>query len=381
MQGEAVAFPQLEILHIDGCKTLTALQGAFPELKDLKLVNVCSLERWGAALGIEVEQQLFPLLDTVYIDNCPQLTTLPRAPKLRVLNMMSQGNQLISSFQSCSWFGQLQDLSVYSCNELVYWPEKEFEILVSLRMLVIQKCRGLTGYRVACAHEQATSERSKLLPRLEFVRIIGCENLVEVFSTPALKEMLVVQCDKLESISGKQQDKIFTAGNQGFNTDAMASRAVQEDLQSASVVVRDTPALLPSSLESLTIYSCHGLTGLHNLPSSLKTIEIDDCSKLRLLSGQLDALEVLIVGRCPELRSLESCVIQLPALVRLHLYRCKRLVSLPSGPQDYSSLRSLTISGCPGIKMFPMALQQRLDSLEYKDLDACHQGTHGRLNI
>lgn len=65
MQGEAVAFPQLEISHIHGCKNLTALQGAFLELKDLELIDLCSFERWGAALGIEVEQQLFPLLDTV----------------------------------------------------------------------------------------------------------------------------------------------------------------------------------------------------------------------------------------------------------------------------------------------------------------------------
>lgn len=264
-------------------------------------------------------------------------------------------------------------------DELVYWPEKEFQNLVSLLMLKIKCCSGLIGYRVACAHDQTTSERSQLLPRLESVQIVGCENLVEVFSAPALKKMYVLECDKLESISGKQQDK--TPGNQGFSTDAMTSRAVQEDLQSPSVVGDTPPGLLPSSLESLVIHNCHGLIGLHDLPSSLREIDINNCSKLRLLSGQLDALQFVMVACCPELRSLESCVIQLPALEELHLYQCKRLASLPSGPQDYSYLRCLTISECPGVKMLPMALQQRLDSLVCMVLDARHKGTHNRLNI
>jgi hypothetical protein len=99
------------------------------------------------------------------------------------------------------------------------------------------------------------------------------------------------------------------------------------------------------------------LSEVVNLPSSLREINIEDCSKLRFISsGQLDALEVLV------------------------LYDCISLASLPSGPepQEYSSLRWLTIRECPGIKSLPSALQQRLDSGLVADtqLDSRLEGTH-----
>ncbi|CAD6252603.1 unnamed protein product [Miscanthus lutarioriparius] len=91
--GGTVAFPQLEILHIEGCKNLasvlrepygggdyTVARSAFPELKKIKLKDLYSFERWEAALEIEEEHALFPLLEILVIKKCPKLTTLPRAP-------------------------------------------------------------------------------------------------------------------------------------------------------------------------------------------------------------------------------------------------------------------------------------------------------------
>ncbi|WVZ48834.1 hypothetical protein U9M48_000237 [Paspalum notatum var. saurae] len=485
-QGEVVAFPQLEELYIEGCKSLKALpegavvvlsemhggrdnnamaRSAFPRLKRLTLEDLRSFERWeGADAAIEIvkaEQPLvllFPLLETVRIERCPQLATLPRAPKLGELNVrlvkedmptlelsdvlvnvdggkqeerscwdhMSSmtvmslvssdgfflGSHALIALWAC--FGQLQDLTVRYCHKLVYWPEKEFRGLVSLRILAIWNCKGLIGYASSHAHdEQATTSeeeerRSQLLPRLESLLIWDCKSLVEVLSAPAaLKRMRIAECGKLESLSllpGKQQDKTLKHHHQGGSsstddvTASTAAGAVQEEdpsLPAASTSHQDNLSLLQSSLSSsslleyLRISSCHGLSEVRRLPPSLRVIRIDHCSNLRLLSGQLDALKEISISGCPELRSLESIITSggdnstttetelipaaaaAPSLESLFLWNCKSLASLPTGPQGYySSLRKLEIRRCPAMKSLPPALQQRLDSLEEKDLDA-----------
>lgn len=103
----------------------------------------------------------------------------------------------------------------------------------------------------------------------------------------------------------------------------------------------------------------------------------------RVALGQLGALKSLKIVHSPELRSLETCIVDLPSLESLYLRGCENLSSLPraraGGPQEYSSLRELTIRRCPGVKSLPSALQQRLDNglMDKTDLDfrLC-QGTH-----
>uniref|UniRef100_A0A804MTE0 Disease resistance protein RGA3 n=1 Tax=Zea mays TaxID=4577 RepID=A0A804MTE0_MAIZE len=414
-----VAFPQLEILHIERCGNLAALTEAshcggdytvarstFPELKRLILEDLCSFERWVAGLlEIEEEHALFPVVEIVVISKCPKLTTVPRAPKVKELvlrdvheHISLGGIRCMTSLSTllldgvkldvkerwdhpssvvdmqlwrCSLFfqpralvmwvcyWQLQDLTIYRCDELVSWPEKVFQSLISLRRLWIGNCKNLIGYAAANVPDQATSGRSELLPHLEYLEIWGCQNLVELFnSSPALKRMEVRECCKLESLYGKQLlDEAASSTD-----DVTASAHVEEKLS-------------PSSLESLTILDCDRLSEVVNLPSSLRVIDIQGCFKLRFMSGQLDALNTLAITNCPELRSLETCIVDLTSLEILALCGCKSLASLPSawaGRQEYSSLRQLTIRECPGIKSLPSTLQQRLDNglLDFTNLDS-----------
>ncbi|XP_034585646.1 putative disease resistance protein RGA1 isoform X2 [Setaria viridis] len=209
-------------------------------------------------------------------------------------------------------FAQLVDLTIEYCHALVYWPENVFQALVSLRKLCIKGCSKLTG-RTQETSQQSAPERSGLLPCLEYLLLDECPSLVEVPN-------------------------------------------------------------LPASLKTLAIYTCHGLSEVANLPPSIKILVILHCYNLRSLSGQLDALQTLRIMKCSKLKSLESCLGRLLSLEDLDLCDCSTLQSLPNGPQAYSHLRALEIRSCPGIKLLPSSLQQRLDHLEEKTLDARYEG-------
>ncbi|KAM3405817.1 hypothetical protein ACQJBY_000067 [Aegilops geniculata] len=497
-QGEHILFPCLEELSIQKCPNLTALpeapllqepcieggyrlvRSAFPALKVLKMENLESFQSWDA-----VEGTLFPQLEELSVQKCPKVIGLPEAPKLSVLKI-KDGRQEISdivdryfssltnlilklentkttsevectsivpvdsnekwnqksplevmklrycnlffgsgALESCDYFVHLEQLKIERCDVLVHWPEKVFQSLVSLRILVIRNCENLTGYAQAPLEPLAT-ERSEHLRGLESLCLENCPSLVEMFNVPAsLKKMDIDGCIKLESIFGKQQ---------------VMAELVQ--VSSSSEAVRAAAVLeLPSSpmnhfcpcLEYLRLYGCGSLQGVLSLPPSLKTIIIRSCSSIQVLSCQLGGLqkpeattsrsrspimpqppaaaaptarehllpphlESLLIKDCAGmlggtlrlpaplkgldiignsgLTSLE-CLSgeQPPSLEDLGLVNCSILASLPNEPQVYMSLRYLDIRGCPAIKKLPRCLQQQLGSIRHKRLDACYEVT------
>ncbi|KAB8081387.1 hypothetical protein EE612_002567 [Oryza sativa] len=374
---EKLDFPQLEKLVIKGCGELTSLptsdsnmsEPALPALKELELCDLNQFERWQAAEGTQDKPPTFPNLENISIVKCPELTSLPEAPKLSVLDIGNGSEQMLlciprymaslstlrlqhegeettplterfliewvdgkdnqnreyplpvmklvgfnvffRSGAQALWacFAQLKDLVIISCDGLIHWPEREFQSLVALRTLVIQRCSKLKGFSPQ-ALEQSTSGREILLPRLESLSIHECESLVEIFNAPpSLKEMDIDDNPKLESIFGQQRH-----GPAGPCSDNIVSAV----------------ALEPSS------------------PAG---------------------------DRFSPPESLESHSGELPSLVQLNLHHCKSLASLPDSPQAYSSLQQLIINECPALKVLPTCLRQQLPSLKRKYLDAHHEGT------
>ncbi|XBI04754.1 hypothetical protein VPH35_132999 [Triticum aestivum] len=370
MQGEII-FPRLEKLFISFCKKLTVLPG----------------------------HPTFPNLQNAHIEACPELTTRAKSPKLSVLktegceaelflwvarHMTSLTNLKLKSLEYntetilteaehglrevvdgkekrndhdfplavleldrikysgvielCACFVHLQDLSIQRCDGLVHWPEKEFQALVSLRRLVIYGCDNLIGYAQAPAEPSTSSETSQFLPHLESLEIKFCGSLVEVFNAPAsLKRMEILSCSKLESISCRRLQP---------EQSALSINQVSSSIPDAS---SSSPGAGVEHLESLTLFRCHGLTGVLHLPPSLTYLKVFECEWLT---------------------SLESSSGELPSLEILELLECKTLSSLPDGPQAYASLRCLRIRDVPGMKTLPMSLQQRLGSIQTKHIDA-----------
>ncbi|CAL4910060.1 unnamed protein product [Urochloa decumbens] len=439
---EQVMFPRLEKLSIIDCKSLAALpkpsvikppfggvdtecRCAFPALKKLELLYLTTLQIWEAGEGTPGEELTFPRLEELTVRSCPELTSLPKAPRLSALEVEGTSQQILSlqaasryiaslstldlsandaetesvaeqnsnelvhgkeewdckssltrmelygydilfshssALELWACFAQLVDLEIWSCDALVYWPEKVFQALASLRTLSIWNCNKLTG-RTQETSEQSASERSGLLPRLESLRLGACPYLVEVPNSclPAsLKTLFIHSCFiDLESTEFGQQENASSL--------IPPSTAVLKLPSSAS------HPFLPC-LETLDITLCYRLSEVANLPPSIKALKIGWCSNLGSLSGQLDGLRTLTIENCCKLKSLESCLGSLPSLEYLDLYRCRSLQSLPNGPQAYSSLRELRIKSCSGIKLLPPSLQQRLDHIEKKELDARYQG-------
>ncbi|XP_039798880.1 disease resistance protein TAO1-like [Panicum virgatum] len=249
-------------------------------------------------------------------------------------------------------FARLVDLTIWDCDALVYWPENVFQVLVSLRELSIRGCSKLTG-RTQASGEQSAPGRDGLLPHLESLGIYDCASLVEEDTRLARGEG-VVQLDTSSSIPGSS------------SREATTSTAVLK-LSSAA-----NHRFLPR-LESLDIWHCYGLSEVANLPPSIKTLGIYYCGNLQSLSGQLGDIQKLTIDSCRQLESLDSCLGELRSLEELELYGCKSLVSLPDGPQAYSSLRVLWITHCDGVKSLPPSLQSRLGCLEEKVLDARYE--------
>ncbi|CAM0908734.1 unnamed protein product [Alopecurus aequalis] len=307
-------------VHLIGCNKLQWLFSrdcgtsfAFPNLKELKLKYLDRLEGLWECIEYNTETLaaheygLKEVLDSKEKCNDHDFPLESLA--------LSGFNTRVTEL--CGCFVHLQYLRFCACDAFFYWPEKEFQGLISLRILHIFSCKNLTGYAQALVEPSTSSEARQLLPRLETLAIRDCDSLVEVFDVPAsLREIVIDNCSKLGSSSGRrlQQGQSASSIHQG----------------SSSVSEVSSPS------------SCHGLTGGLHLPPSLKVIDI---------------------MRCHGLTSLESRSGELPLLERLTLGVCNTLSSLPDGPQAYSSLQFLCIAGCLGLKTLPTSLQQRLGSI------------------
>ncbi|TKW02455.1 hypothetical protein SEVIR_8G246001v4 [Setaria viridis] len=400
-------FKALEVLYLEKLNKLRSLcshmvSTPFPALKQLLLYDLESLERWVAIEGKE-DELTFPVLEEIDINNCPKLTSLPEAPKLKVL-YLDEGKPLLSlgifksrhmssisklvlrvrdrnwdssqqlelslggtetaplsqlSIFGCNfffvssqsqltpgvwkWFEHLADLKIENCDVLIYWPEEVFQSLVSLKELWIESCNKLIGPTQAKGGEP-TQTTDQVLPHLNMIRIHSCESMAQLFILPpSIRIILIDECPKLEFIWGKEEHLDTYTSLEHCRDPASTTGNLE---QSPSPIIR-RPCLV-----HLYIRSCDSLVTLPNLPPSLKHLIIDSCEKLCSVSGDLCALEELHIYKCNKLQSVNSLGDH-PSLETLYLKRCRCLASLgcDGGRGSYSALQSRKIEDCPAIDM------------------------------
>ncbi|KAL6847156.1 hypothetical protein ACP4OV_023009 [Aristida adscensionis] len=420
----------LQVLHLLRLQKLQSLcsevtSTSFPALKELHLYLLESLERLAPMERSEGEEPTFPMLEDVIICSCPKLRTLPVAPKLNAVEIMEHGAHLSFSIiksrymsslsklslciqnydgaetlqldQNCDsslseilldgcdflfpseptvglwkWFGRLVQLTIESCNVLVYWPEEEFRSLVSLKILSVNYCDKLIG--PAQVNGEQTQTRDQLLPHLNSLRVRSCKTLVELFTLPpSVTSISVSGCPRFEFIWRVENIETATTHVEQSDTCTSSEQRNEQASTSAQEISPSPTNHRVPCLESLYISECGGLVMLPDLPLGLKFLYIRSCPQLRSVSGKLDVLRTLYIKYCNSLESLH-CLGSLPSLEELTLKTCKCLASLPGDTGSYAALKRLKIKYCPSIEIKSLYKrhQQRLDGLEIRDLSNAH---------
>ncbi|RCV39557.1 hypothetical protein SETIT_8G234200v2 [Setaria italica] len=409
-------FKALEVLHLEKLDKLRSLcshmvSTPFPALKQLRLHDLESLERWVATEGKEDDELTFPLLEEVDIDNCPKLTSLPEAPKLRVVSL-DEGKPLLSlgivKSRHMSSISKLK-LRVHDTEAL---PEIDYNWDSSQKQKLSlggTEAAPLSELNISGCNFFFVSSQSQLTPgvwkwfeHLVYFTIENCDVLIywpeEVFqSLVSLKELWIQSCNKLigptqakgveptqttdqllphlnmiriyccESMAQlfilppsirlihiEECPKLEFIWGKEEHIDTYTSLEHCRDPASTTGNLEQSPSpiIRRPCLVDLSISSCDSLLTLPNLPPSLKYLHIWSCEKLCSVSGDLCALEELHIFDCNKLQSVNSLGDH-PSLETLYLNRCRCLASLgcDGGRGSYSALQSHKIEDCPAIDM------------------------------
>ena len=256
----------------------------------------------------------------------------------------------------------LQHLEIYDCACMQKLPD-ELQRLVSLTDMRIEQCPKLVSLPGIFPPDLRRlsincSESLKWLPDgiltygnssnsclLEHSEIRNCPSLA-CFPTGdvrnSLQQLEIEHCVNLESLpKGMMQDASINPSN-------------------------------TCRLQDLKLYRCPSLRSFPagKFPSTLKRLEIWDCTQLDGISEKMlqnnTSLECFDFWNYPNLKTLPGCLT--PYLKNLHIGNCVNFEFQSHLMQSLSSIQSLCIRRCPGLKSFQEGdLSPSLSSLQIED--------------
>ena len=399
---EKLSFPSLEFLDISGCKNLEKRQIKAPKLRKLKIDNnsnriaiketiifcldtleelvLNGCERL-TAIG-EEEALVFPKLEVLDIKGCEKLEKVQiKTPNLQELR--SENNpELINieeTIASCK--NTLKNLFLSDCKQLSVIEENDENLVFPiLEILDISGCESLKKVRIIalnlrkirtsnnfsllelslkCKELEALGEEEALVfPKLEILKVSGCENLEKVwikasnlrvlivdfilqnhsFKLTTIKETITFCMDTLEELSLKGCKQLKTLG-------------------------KDTTLILPK-LKSLDIRGCENLEKIQLEASNLQKIKTHNnnslkelflkCEQFQIISLRntlhFENLEILDIRGC---RNLDRVEINAPKLRALRISNSPYLTSLLRIAITSHDLEELYLSDCKKFDMIP----------------------------
>ncbi|KAM3215157.1 hypothetical protein ACQJBY_067248 [Aegilops geniculata] len=403
-------------MHLFGCEKLQWLFNhdsntsfAFPNLKELTLQDLVSLERWWETDNDAMQEEImFPQLEKLVISRCGKLTALPGHPTFPNIQ-----NVCIERCTELTIVAKAPKLSVLNMEgrevEMFLWVARHMTSLTNLELTSIEHSTDTTSMGVENSLREVVNIKENGNDQdfpLEVLVLIDFKSGVSVTEMCAcfvhLQDLSIVRCHALVHWPETLFQTLVCLRRLVIDKCNNLTGYAQASAESSTS--SETSQLLPR-LESLKIQSCENLVELFNVPPSLRTMTIDNCRKLESIYGRKlqqgqsvssihqgsssieelslyncdgltgvlyfpPSLKRLEIWNCDRLTSLESCSAELQSLEYLRLMKCKTLESLPDVPQAYSSLQSLRIIECPGLKTLPASLQQRLGSIEEGHIDA-----------
>ncbi|KAJ0483757.1 putative virus X resistance protein-like, coiled-coil [Helianthus annuus] len=381
------SFHELVDVSIRGCKRCTSLPpfGLLPSLKRLQIqgmdeVKLIGLELTGndvnAFRSLEVlifedmsgwegwstknegSAAVFPCLKELSIINCPQLinVSLQALPSLKVLEIDRCGDGVLRSLVQVAssvtkltidyvsgltyevWRGviryltEVEELSIWGCNEIEYLWESEAEaskLLVRLKELRLQYCSGLVSLE---EKEEDDNFGSSTLLSLRSLYVDSCRSIKRLCCPNSIESLGIVDCSVITDVYLPKE-----GGNKLKSLCISNCDKLEGKINNTSMPM----------LETLNIYKWENLRSISELSNSthLTSLEIIECPHIVSLPElQLSNLTSLLIWTCESLESLP----ELSNLTFLSISDCKRLVSLPE-LKNLALLKDLKIRRCPGI--------------------------------
>ncbi|GLT82901.1 hypothetical protein SLE2022_012290 [Rubroshorea leprosula] len=376
--GSLSTCTSLKSLYIEECNSLESIP-SLDGLSSLESIYIwcCELKSIGGSLSTCTSLKSFS------IGACDSLESVPSLDGLSSLQSISIGGRgLKSIWGSLSTCTSLKSLSIGSCDSLESVPSPDG--LSSLESIYVKHCglKSIEGSLSTCTSLKILSieycgslesvPHLDGLSSLEELTISGLDNgVVSRNSVDRLKSLKIKikGCGQLKSIGESLSNSVCLKNLSISHCDSLESIPSLDGL---------------SSLETLSIESCGGLTSLPNGLSSctaLETLKISNCKNLISKSEDLRDLRSLVeleitwCGKLRNIRGLGEILGCLTRLRKLHfggfsaeqeeleeypnqleelsLIGWEKLEYLPCQIQHLTALRKLSLRGFHGIEALP----------------------------
>ncbi|XP_071938964.1 putative disease resistance protein RGA4 [Coffea arabica] len=372
----------------------------FPALEHFILRDMHNLTEWTEAEVHDRELMVFPVLETIEIEDCPELATFPsHFPSLKKLHIdwIKNGSAVMEYIRS-SGVSTLTSLCLSSVNGFTELPNMLFQNNPNLAHLQLRCCHDLTQFLDFPSDVPQTLEGPNSQTVLELSQPHTCiDNSAtqRLVGLESLEKLEISDCDSLKSISIPKGDKYLTALRELEISECdglthlsipQLSESEWDSTSPPSLSGASPPPPLP--LEELTVHSCPDLISfpidLTRTPS-LSYLDIACCPKITdLPKGKLcslTSLRTLSIGPFSETTELHSFLYlfdalppphpYFPSLSELFLRGWSHWESLPEQLQRLSALTTLCLDGF-GVKSLPDCFG-KLSSLEQLRLWDCEK--------
>uniref|UniRef100_A0A3Q7ERQ1 Uncharacterized protein n=1 Tax=Solanum lycopersicum TaxID=4081 RepID=A0A3Q7ERQ1_SOLLC len=331
--------PFLKTLYLQGMDGVTHIGEEFyggkplkfPSLEDLTIKDLPCLKEWSC---IENEAAVFPRLQKLVVDKCPNLISAPTFQSLLYLELRDCHPKILESVDNMS---SLSNVVIDALQGLVHLSGKLLENNKSLETVEILSCKNFISLPQEIEH----------LTYLKSLTISNCEKLTHlptgIRKLQALEFLEINGCHSLESLPSEE----FA----GFNS--LKSLSIEN---CGNLIYLSSGFLHLTVLEQLSIMSCPRLTlsrgSFQNL-SSLRSLSIISCPELYPLPASLQhvtTLQSLVIHSSPYLTDLPDWLAKLSSLRSLAISNCEHLISLPEGMKYLNALQHLSIQDCPHLE-------------------------------
>nr|XP_027072810.1 putative disease resistance protein RGA3 isoform X2 [Coffea arabica] len=380
-----------------GGSSTISRQTFFPALKILSLESMQNLEEWKDAHEM---MDVFPVLEKLYISDCPKLTTIPtpsRFPRLDVLEIKANCHVLLvekvlsnittlsslelsgGSFQRIESLKLVRrpesSLNIDGCNSLPTDMLERLCLFPTLQHVELMDAANVTTLRgMSCA------------ACLERLTVIRCYNLWELpedlYQFQALEDLKILCCPRIDSFGYPNAKNSF--GQKGLlkslerftvgRCDALTRLPVEmfesctslrelklsycRSLVSFPLDLRRTP-----SLESFSLYGCSDL--ITEMPSgfgyltSLRKVKIGPFSDDSAIEfdwaglASSSSLQHVSLQGMRDTKSLPHQLQDLTTITSLSLKRFNAIEALPDWLGNLASLEELILRRCPKLEYLP----------------------------